>query len=218
MNLQRRGGGRVPPHHQRRGDISRDVEERQRLAVDADIDFGSKDTHVAALLATDMRRDGAYYPDKRARQDKTENDSQSAEHSTQSATYDGNRMVLLKNDPKECKEPGWRPETFTPSELQEDFSGTWGLAYTVRAWLYGKFVEDHMQELTQPLPLGIRLHRVTGAGARGSPGDKLPGFLAKTMLTTYKVTHLELDDKGRIVRLKGVGLDGSLTPAFVWNN
>ena len=191
------------------------------MTVDADIDISKKDKYIDTLVTTNMRRDGRDYQgrqDKRMKREMNENVSQSAEHSTASARYSGARPALLKNNPIMCNEPGWRPETFTATELKEGFSGRWDLAYEARVWLYGKFVEDHMQDITDPLFLGIRLHRVAGAGARHSPGDGMPGFLAKTMLTTYRVTNLELDASGKILRLHGVGLDGKLTPAFVWNH
>ena len=89
------------------------------------------------------------------------------------------------------------------------------IAFMARVWLYAKCIEDDIQELIDPLPPGLKLQRVAGAGARTSPGDGLPGFIAKTMLTSYKVTNLEVNAHNQIVRLDGVGLDGTLTPAWV---
>ena len=51
--------------------------------------------------------------------------------------------------------------------------------------------------LTNVLPFGIRLHHRAGAGAKHHRFDGIPGFLAKVGITSYKMTNIVKNDKGR---------------------
>jgi hypothetical protein len=55
----------------------------------------------------------------------------------------------------------------------------------------------------------------TGAGARTSKKDGLPGYLCKVGLTVLKITKLQFDDTGKLISLYGVGKKGQLTQAWV---
>ena len=78
-------------------------------------------------------------------------------------------------------------------------------------------VEDMLHLLTNVLPFGIRLHRRACAGGRHHRFDGKPGFLVKVGITSYKMTNIVKNDKGQIVSFHAVGLDGTLTRAWVWH-
>ena len=124
-----------------------------------------------------------------------------------------NRPPFVQDDPSTTDHP--RP--FTIKDLKHKFSAGWEYVYKARAKRYARHVEDQIQFLTDPLPFGVRLHRVVGKGARTSKWDGLPGFLVKTGIAYYKITQLVWDDKGKLVSLCGVGRDGKLTKAWIWH-
>ena len=149
------------------------------MTVDADIlDINGKQ-YIEELVGMDMRVDCGE-PCHDGKKQKRTTTATTSKSGKEPKCYDGNRPHLTKNDPSKCKEPGWVPETFTVTELKEGFSGKYDIAFMARVWLYCKCIEDHMQELTDPLPPELKLHRIAGAGARTSPGDGLPGFIVKT--------------------------------------
>ena len=60
--------------------------------------------------------------------------------------------------------------------------------YADKLLLNCRKVEDVLQKLLDPLPLGLRLHRRSTAGAYTNKKQGEPGFIAKVFLAVFKVT------------------------------
>jgi hypothetical protein len=55
----------------------------------------------------------------------------------------------------------------------------------------------------------------SGAGARTSKKDGLPGFLTSTGVAVYKATWLKFDKKGRLHSFCGIGKTNTLTKVYI---
>ena len=126
------------------------------MTVDAAILDSNGATYVDKLVGMDMRVDFGEpcHDGKKQKRTTTATTSKSGQ---EPECYNGNRPRLIKNDPINCKKPGWVPETFTVTELKEGFSGKYDIAFMACVWLYAKCIEDNMQELIDPLPPGLKL-------------------------------------------------------------
>ena len=170
--MGRRGGSSA--YYKQQRTISEDVHDRESLTVDTNILVSNGDKYVRELAGMDMRVDCGEQCHHGKKQKRTTT-ATASKSGNEPQCCEGNRPHFTKNDPSKCKEPGWVPETFTVTELNKGFSGNYDIAFMARVWLYAKCTEDDMQELIDPLPPGLKIHRLAGAGARTSPGDGLPG-------------------------------------------
>ena len=133
-----------------------------------------------------------------------------------------NRPPLIKNKPPQRGSPEWEtfvPEFFTMGEAEELFSAEWQYVFEHRVTFYVRAVEDDLQTLIDPLPFGIELHRRVGYGARFSPADGMPGYIARVGVTTYKLCSDSMEWSGnKLVSVQGVSRCGKIfTRAYVWH-
>jgi Sec-independent protein translocase protein TatA len=142
-----------------------------------------------------------------------EDNGSSSPPSKKRKKYYLNRPPLVAQDPKVHE----FPKHFTAKELEQKFSATVDTLKEYRVTRCSRLNEDLTQDFIDHLPFGIKLHRQVGMGRRKHRLDGQPAFISKTGLTVYRIKNVEYDDDGRIVCLHGIGLDGSLTKAWVWH-
>ena len=142
-----------------------------------------------------------------------DNNGSSGPPSKKRKKYYLNRPPLVGQNPNEHE----FPKHFTSKELEQKFSATVDTLQEYRVTRCSRFNEDLTQDFIDHLPFGLKLHRQVGMGSRKHRMDGQAAFISKTGLTVYKVKNVEYDRDGRIVSLYGIGLDGSLTKAWVWH-